>query len=482
MVKTSFKLQVNEIYYSHSQEPLIQNAVLELQPNLVYGLMGESGIGKTSLWESLINYPKKHLQYSFEILKNGESWPHEGQIALLPQQPGYTLNPTIKVRTSIRDILRSVPKSRASTMEQIVKKASLNEEHLNKYPHELSGGELQRVAFAMAIAMDCSWLILDEPTSSLDKLTASEVLETAQNWSIDGNRICIISSHDGQLLSKYCDRIIFLKNRQFEGPVKPALVKDILNISFPDFKELRSHSNNGKDLLVKVENGKFQYKSKGYSFRLDVGIEIPNNSIKGISGRSGSGKSTLGRLIAGFLKWDSGNVRMKGTIEPKTDIQYIPQDPVSNFHPYQSIDQQLWPVYKKWHPGNQRSDLFEFLHQFQIPAEWLDHSILELSGGQRQRLLLARSLIAEPALLILDETFSALDHSSVTELLEWLNHVHLLTGVSILLISHDIRMLLAFCNKVHIMSDGRLIDHIVPEKDENNIYSPVTKALLRSYY
>lgn len=479
MSKKNWKLVIHRIAYRNAHAPLFDQTAIELSSKKVYGVMGPSGSGKTSLWEALIQYPKKHLISEIEIQDRRDEAQEKPRIALLPQQPAYTFNPTIKVGKSLDDVLKAHSEANPYKKEEIIEQSSIPEGLLNKYPQDLSGGEIQRMAYAMALAMHADWLILDEPTASLDRITASKVLDSAVDWANRSDRICFISSHDGELLANYCDEIILLQNKKLK---EPRAVQNIRPEIVSGPPSLRNNQKRPRSKpLLQIEEGKFYYGSKSDAFKLHINLQISGGTISGLCGKSACGKSTLGRLLASYLDWKEGRIHYAENIESISDIQYIPQDPILNFHPSQSLGQQLLPIYRKWWPESRREDFNSFLEKLSIEAKWMNHSILELSGGQRQRLLLARALIPGPKLLIMDESLSALDTPTAISILKWLKQIQDDRNLTLLIISHDLRILLSICDKIEIMSAGRLVDQIEPGEIKNKFNSSVTKRLFKTY-
>lgn len=462
----SYQLTIYKLGFEGAGAALIEEGEMTLVPGSIIGLTGKSGSGKSTLLAAIAGLEDQAVCFSHQW-----SRPVNG-ISVMPQQPTYTLDPIKTTGQSLRDVYKT-HKKRTPSFSEILQWSSLlgREEIFDRYPHECSGGEIQRIVLAMSICKSPQLLLMDEPTAGLDRLTALEVITDLKQWIRASGVACIIASHEQDLLSDHCDEVYGIEDRR------------LLKLNDVDIPKVNAYieqeSIDESTVLYSITNGVFRHRKRNLNFQLELSMKVKSGNILGISGRSGSGKSTLGQLIAGRMNWTQGReYRMENR-----NFQYLGQDPIMNFHPFLPIRQQLEPVFDRWSQLWKAHSSFEETVQFlNLKLEWLCHSMSELSGGQRQRILIARALLSKPDVIILDESFSGLDMELKTKICRWLVDLSREWGFSIILITHDIRMLMAFCHRWIILDRGKVVEKLshFAINDKKSLHS-VTKLLLNAY-
>lgn len=471
-IKVLYSLEIKQLSYKSHQDSLLRDTRMIFEQGKIYGLRGASGIGKSSLLMSLAGLQATECIANFNWLNN-----ELPRISFMSQQPEYTLSPIHRVGVSLEDVFKAHA-DYSLDVESVLEYCSLsgNEELLNRYPHQCSGGELQRVILAMSIFQMPDLLLLDEPTAGIDQLTARSILRDIQAWVRENDRICFIASHDENLLSKNVD-LLFEINKQKLVPVRPSLYQ-VQNVIGQEQNQLLTDATTRLENspIYQVTDGVFTFEKGNEMLSFEVDLEIYRNEIVGLTGMSGAGKSTIGKLIAGHLQWKSGSESICFR-----QVQYLSQDPVQNFHPYKIMKFQLHPIYKRWEHLWSTS-FKEVLQILQIEEEWMDRTILGLSGGQRQRMLIARALLCKPDLLIIDESFSGLDGISKYKLWKWIEYLRMKWSFSILVITHDLNMIDNVCDHIFILHDGKIVDKLDNFGDwEKKATHTVTKRLINAY-
>lgn len=443
MERNIYTVHIENISFPKSDRTLLLSSRLEFTPRKIYGIKGCSGIGKSTLLSCLADVQVSDCEARFH-------WSNDNIpiLSLMPQQPGYTLNPIRKTGKSLKDVYKAQTFS-IFPFSDLLKLCKIDPSSglLDRYPHECSGGELQRIVLAMSFVKNPDILLLDEPTAGMDFNTMHSVLSVIKSWIADRNSACLIASHDEKLLSDICDEIFEIHDHGIHA-VDPS--EGIAEWKRDGNMRANNENKPFQKLIYGIQNGEFQFNGQKKSISLHINLNIHSNSVVGLTGKSGSGKSTIGKLIANQLDWTKG--------EEKRELkmtQYLAQDPVTNFHPYKNLKSQLKPIYKKWNKY-WKSTFLETLEELNLELDWLSKSILQLSGGQRQRILISRALLCKPDLLIIDESFSGLDIESKKAVWKWLMDLRDMWSFSILLITHDTDMLSAVCDTKYILSNGRL--------------------------
>jgi peptide/nickel transport system ATP-binding protein len=377
--------------------------------------------------------------------------------------------------------------------------------HLS-YPHELSGGQRQRVMIAMALILGPKLLIADEPTTALDVTTQKQILALIKKLQKERGTSVIFVTHDFGVVADIADRILVMRKGD---QVEIGKALDIL--SAPQHDYTRSliacvpnvyppvREKTKKDSVIIIESlfkryGKKSFfgKSRQVNALNDINLDIYRDEITSVVGESGSGKSTLARCLMGLVEPSEGTVRLDGrplaplcrhrSAQQKKRMQIVFQDPYRSLNPRLTIGTSLSEGLTNL--GISGPDAIKKITNV-LEIVGLDASCLErfphqFSGGQRQRLCLARAIVMEPEVLICDESVSALDVLVQEQVLALLLDIKKKTGVSIIFITHDLRVASQISDRIIVMQKGKVIEDDVPSKIIFEPNSAYTKELIES--
>jgi peptide/nickel transport system ATP-binding protein len=482
----------------------VNDAGFTLAAGASLGIVGESGSGKSTLARALMGYCRPGgVITAGEIVLDGIDvrrmaasemrMLRGGKVAFVPQNPLASLTPHIRVGAQVAEAVRvhrgcGKREARAAVLElfeatRLPEPAAMYE----RFPHELSGGQRQRVVIAAALAGNPRLMILDEPTTALDKTTEIQVLELVKGLRATYGTALVYVSHDLNVVSEMCDRVLVMLGGEVveEGPTaqvyrRPArdytrkLVAAVPRIDRGP-EDAPPTASNAAPLLA-VEGLGFSYGSGGWFARAapraalsEVSFQIAARETLGLVGESGSGKSTAAAVIAGLLAPGAGSVRFDGrplpglardrTQDDRRRIQIVFQDPLSSLNPRQRIEAILARPLALFHGlagAAARTRSLELLEEMQLDPRLLDCYPRQLSGGQQQRVAIARAFAAGPDLVICDEVTSALDVSVQAQVLSLLRELQARSGTACLFISHDLGVIRQVASRVVVLRDGRV--------------------------
>ena len=460
------------------------------------GLIGASGSGKSlTAWSLLGIQPEQALikgnislthsdNRKTEIVSNGKmSRNHAGRlVSIVPQNPFTSLNPVLKCGFQVEECLRQkdlTAAGRKKTVEQLFAQMELEDPAriYHSYPFELSGGQLQRVLIAMAIAGDPEVLVADEPTTALDTLSQHQILKLLKQWIRHSGASLILISHDLMISTALCDviyvmdegKIIHVVDREsiqsmVDDPVIHRMLKDR-----PENLVRSGHATSKGKAILSIHGLSRQFvtkRDKRIVKAVDrVSLELHEGECLGLVGRSGSGKSTIGRILSGLIDADDGSIKYAGqTADPaslRKEIQMIFQDPYSALYPHRDVEYCIGEPLKLHHGLSgkaQRARVIDLLGQVTLPATFLKKRPAQLSGGERQRVQIARALAVEPRVLICDECVSGLDNDIQASILRLLMSVREQFDVAILFISHDLGVMRFLADRIAVISDGQIVE------------------------
>ncbi len=485
--------------------PAVIDAAFDLAEGGSLGVVGESGSGKSTLARTLLGYCRPGgVITSGEIRLGGEDVLaldgaavqrlRGGRVAFVPQNPLASLTPHLRVGSQVAEAVQlhrgcDAREARAATLELFEAVNLPDPARLyGRYPHELSGGQRQRVVISAALAGNPRLVVLDEPTTALDKTTEAQVLELVQRLRERYRATLVYVSHDLNVISEMCDRVlVMLEGRVVEeGPTAKVyrtptqdytrrLIAAVPRIDRDPGLPAQPAS---REPLLSVSGLGYRYatrrlwpwsrQARGEPDALaDVSFAIHPGETLGLVGESGSGKSTAAAVIAGLLAPTAGTLRFDGkplpalagerTAEMRRRIQIIFQDPLSSLNPRQRIDAILARPLALFHGltgAKARRRSVELLEQLQLDPGFLDCYPRQLSGGQQQRVAIARAFAAAPDLIICDEITSAIDVSVQAQVLALLKSLQEKTGAACLFISHDLGVIGQVAGRVVVLRDG----------------------------
>ena len=514
-----------EFHDQDKPETVVKDFSICMEQGDMVGLVGESGSGKSQSALSIAGLIRRHdVRLQGEILFDGKNllkMPRSelrklqgSEIGIVFQEPMTSLNPVKKIGWQVEESLRIHTELNEQQRKEKAMKAlqsvglSDTERIYQSYPHELSGGQRQRVMIASAMVCEPKLLIADEPTTALDVTIQAQIMELLKEINRSLKTAILFISHDLNLVHGLCDRVLVMKNglvveegssdniffdpqEEYTQQLIAAIPKFQRKDSFVQDNQdsqasnLKLHQNQEKVLEVKDLTVSFRKQKKGFWEKAgeteilhNISFSIRKGEILGLVGESGSGKSTLARTILGVNRCYQGSIA-HNTSHP----QMIFQDPFSSLNPSKKIGWILEEPLKNFTKDTREErcrKAQEMLDLVGLDRKLLNHYPRELSGGQRQRVCIALALILKPEFLIADEAVSALDVTIQAQILELLKKIHREMGISILFISHDLRVIYQLCDRVMIMNQGRIVEEGVVEDIYRDPQDPYTRQLLQS--
>jgi peptide/nickel transport system ATP-binding protein len=494
---------------------LVDDVSFTVSAGEVIGLIGESGAGKSTIGLAALGYLRSGCSVSGgEILIGGRDVLRAGDkakralrgehIAYIAQSAAAAFNPSIRIGAQVTEA--PVVARRMSIANARQKAGGLFEEldlpefsHFGqKYPHEASGGQLQRAMAAMAMIGNPRILVFDEPTTALDVTTQVDVLAAFRKVLRESGCGAIYISHDIAVVSQMVDKIMVLRGGKTveTGPTANILMqpqesytRDLVMARRRDGSAQSARST--EKTILSVRSLVAQYGA--HKVLDDVTLDLAAHSITAVVGESGSGKTTLARCIVGLLAPTSGKIVFDGKPLPGLTggrsesevrrIQLVHQNPDVALNPRQTVMKTIGrplEVFQGLRGAQAREGVLRLLTQTELPEDLLDRPASRLSGGQKQRVCIARALAAQPDLLVCDEVTASLDQLVADEILELLRNLCTTGGASILFISHDLGIVRRIADQVIVMKDGRIVERGMPANIFAAPQHPYTVELLSS--
>lgn len=521
-------LEVRNLSVSFTTNDGVVNAVnqisFDLNKNETLAIVGESGSGKSVTSSALMRLlagnaivaPESSLMFEGEPLlaKNDKQMQkiRGNRIGMIFQEPMTSLNPYMRVGIQVAEAImchRSINKRQAKIkVLELFELVHLPrpEQAYSKYPHEFSGGQLQRIMIAMALINEPDLLIADEPTTALDVTVQAEVLNLIKEIQQKMGMAILFITHDLGVVKHFADRVIVMckgdvveeghTQTLFQNPTHEYT--EMLINSIP--KGNKSPVETGAPMLLSAENIRVKFlikphfiESRNQYFEAVKGISLnlKQGETLGIVGESGSGKSTLGRALIGLLP-SSGKIQFKGQdvslltdkerFSLKKDIQMVFQDPYGSLSPRMTVGEIITEGLMVHQPHLSKSERLlracKALEEVRLETSAINRYPHEFSGGQRQRIAIARALILEPSFILLDEPTSALDRSVQLTVIELLKEIQLKHNIGFLFISHDLSVVKALSDRVLVMQKGEVMEQGTAEDIFNTPQHGYTKRLI----
>lgn len=506
---------------TQSQSRVVSNVSFNIDEQETLALVGESGSGKSVTALSILRLLRKE-QVSYptgDILFAGQSLLHApdkelrkirgNQISMIFQEPMVSLNPLHTVEKQLYEVLslhRGMrPNAARSEILQYLDRVGIKEpkNKLSAFPHQLSGGERQRVMIAMAILTHPKLLIADEPTTALDVSVQAQIIQLLKELKNELNMSLLFISHNLGIVKKLADKVAVMqqgkiveynsKQRIFLRP-EHEYTQTLLN-SEPSGDPVVLPQTPGILLSVNHLNVDVITKKRLFSHEQkrivdNVGLTIHQGETVGIVGESGSGKSTTALAILRLIKsqgeilFDSHpiqNLTGKKLLPFRSRMQVVFQDPFSSLNPRFNVEQIISEglvTHKKLSKNEREKAIIEIMQEVGLDPDLRFRYPTEFSGGQRQRIAIARALILQPELLILDEPTSSLDHTIQKQIIELLKSLQEKYQLSYLFISHDLALIYSICHQVIVMKDAQIVEQGSREKIFYSCEHEYTKALL----
>ncbi|WP_072347970.1 ABC transporter ATP-binding protein [Flavobacteriaceae bacterium A100] len=543
-------------FFNNSEEKeIIHNISYQLQQNEILGIVGESGSGKSVSTMAILGLlPKKISEItSGSILFKGEDLTtldskafqeiRGNKISVIFQEPMSSLNPSMTCGKQVSEVIlqhKNISKTEAkakviSLFEQV--KLPIPETTYNKYPHEISGGQMQRVMIAMAIACEPEILIADEPTTALDVTVQKEIIQLLKELQAKNNMSILFITHDLSLISEIAHRVLVMYKGEVveQGDLQEVFTKPKNNYTkalissrpsldyrlktlptIQDYlqdttsKEIITEADRekhhktiySKAPLLEIINLEKEYfntsglfhKTEGFKAVNNVSFKLYEGETLGLVGESGCGKSTLGKAILQLDKATAGSIIYKGEDitkvskqkmrELRKEIQIIFQDPYASLNPRLTVGNAIlepMKVHKLFSSDKERKEkVLEILNRVGLGADSYDRYPHEFSGGQRQRIGIARTIALQPKLIICDESVSALDISVQAQVLNLLNELKADFGFTYIFISHDLAVVKYMADQLLVMNAGKIEELADADEIYNNPKKEYTKKLIHA--
>ena len=504
---------------------IINGVSFDIAPGEILALIGESGSGKTTIALSLMGHARTGCSITGGQIRVGR---HEvtamserarkvlrgTEVSYVPQSAAAAFNPSQRIIDQVIEIstihkLMSRAQAEKKAVELFRALALPDPETIGqRYPHQVSGGQLQRLSAAMALIGDPQLVIFDEPTTALDVTTQIEVLRAFKAVMQKSGASGVYVSHDLAVVAQIADRIIVLRSGEIqeEGSTQQILdapthpyTKELLAA----FEPVPHVAVASAEAIVQPPILRVADLHVGYGLQVagepvvkvvrEVNFQIERGRNLGVIGESGSGKSTLARAIAGIVPAYRGTMELDGkeygrsladrSKEELRRVQIVFQLADTALNPAHSIEAIIGrplTFYQGLRGGQREARVIELLDMVQLPAALRHRLPSELSGGQKQRVNLARSLAAEPELILCDEITSALDTVVAAAILDLLKELQRELNLSYMFISHDLSTVEAICDDVMVMYNGEVVEALPAVEMSRKATHPYSRLLISS--
>ncbi|MEX0301657.1 MAG: ABC transporter ATP-binding protein [Leisingera sp.] len=488
-------LKIGATIYPPGEKPrdieIVHGVSFDLAPGKVLGLIGESGAGKSTIGLASMAYGRGGVQITGgevwvngrDILKSGLKDVRKlrgGEVTYVSQSAAASFNPAKKIMDQVveaaveqKKFSRKEAEARARVL--FAKLGLPDPDNIGeRYPHQVSGGQLQRCMTALALCPEPDLVVFDEPTTALDVTTQIDVLMAIKEAIRDTGVAALYITHDLAVVAQVSDDIMVLK---MGNTVEYGNVDQIINNPQEEYTKalvsVRSIEHEEKaptpDPVLSVRNITARYKGTQFDVLKNVNVDLYPGQTLAVVGESGSGKSTLARVITGLLPPREGEIEFAGrklspdlkgrTREDLRELQMIYQMADVAMNPRQTVGTIIGrplEFYFGMRGAEKKKRIIELLDEIELGEKFIDRYPAELSGGQKQRVCIARSLAAKPKMIICDEVTSALDPLVADGILKLLLELQKIEDVAYLFITHDLATVRAISDNIAVMYQGQV--------------------------
>lgn len=523
-------LRVEGLSVSYGPNEVVTNVGFELGRGKSLALIGESGSGKSTIARAVLRLLPSRGHATGRVEFDGQDViglserhfrPLRGRaIGFVPQDPGNSLNPvrTIGVQALEAAALLDEPNTairKALILETFAQVGLDNPQRVyDSYPHQLSGGMLQRVLIGLAVLPRPSLLVADEPTSALDVTIQKRILDLLSRLQHELGISLLLITHDLAIAAERADSLVVLKDgvvqetgntaSVFSSPASAYAKKlhaDVPSLNpnryarlrDPGFRLLEADSGIAPKIEVSAVTKTFTVDGRAVTAVNDVSFAVPAGTTHALVGESGSGKTTAIRLLLGLEQPDTGNISVAGeTVTGRSQeslravwrhLQFVYQNPFTSLDPTWTVEQLVREPLDRFKIGTREErvgQVREALANVGLAEHLLSRKPDALSGGQRQRVAIARALVLRPDVIVLDEPTSALDVSVQADIVEVLLSLQANLGLTYVFVSHDLALVRQLAHTVSVMHRGRVVEQGTVPDIFDNPQQPYTVSLLKS--
>lgn len=497
----------------------VEDVSLTLRRGEITCIVGESGSGKSVMTSAIMNDVSPRLKItSGEVLFDGQDVLHFTQselnemrgarISMIYQEPMAALNPALKIGAQVDEVFKlhrpdiSKADRKAETLKLLEQMKLPNPPRIyNSYPHQVSGGQCQRVVIAMALACKPDVLIADEPTTALDVTTQAEILSLINDLKEVYDNATIFITHDFGVVADIADRVAVMCWGKMieEGSAEEVLLNPkedytkLLVDAMPLLETTRTPDATRNDAPVVEAQSLHKIYGQGASqvhALNDASFALRAGETLGVVGESGSGKSTLAKTLIRLIEPTEGALLIneadflelseKSLQDARRQIQMIFQDPYGSLNPTQTVGDIITrgPILRGASSREAKAQAMELLELVGLKPEAYYRTPRNFSGGQRQRIGVARSLSMNPDVIIADESVSALDLSIQKQVLRLMNELQAKYKMAIIFITHDLRVAAQISDYITVMEKGVMVEFGTADEVFNAPKHPYTQKLL----
>ncbi len=523
-------LQVENLNVSYGPQQVVRDVGFRLNRGRSLALIGESGSGKSTIARAILRLlpGKGHASGRVDFdgrdvlgLSERHFRPLRGRdIGFVPQDPGNSLNPVRTIGSQAQEAAALLDEPTAAIRKALILETFAQvgldnpQRVYDSYPHQLSGGMLQRVLIGLAVLPRPSLLVADEPTSALDVTIQKRILDLLSKLQQELDISLLLITHDLAIAAERADSLVVLKDGAiqeagntaavFSSPTSayarklhadvPALNPDrYARLRDPGLRLLKKDTAKAPKIEVKAVTKTFSVDGKAVTAVNDISFAVAAGTTHALVGESGSGKTTAIRLLLGLEQPDTGKIEIAGeqvngrSLESLRSVwrhlQLVYQNPFTSLDPTWTVEKLVREPLDRFKIGtrDERTErVREALANVGLGEHLLSRQPDALSGGQRQRVAIARALVLKPDVIVLDEPTSALDVSVQADIVEVLLSLQANLGLTYLFVSHDLALVRQLAHTVSVMHRGRVVEQGAVRDIFDDPQEPYTVSLLKS--